>query len=278
MLGVSNGTNTPVRCGFEVMICILQTRSEQLDLYNVYTYISVSDLQIVNLVNTKDFGFYGSTKNSQIVTAAGRNAYAVIQRVCVHQALRVKEILFHYLSNYNSSAGSCTTGCCLNPPMITVADYSNGSEGYTYNYYEDVIPKRVVDHCGCSKTWREATSNPILDIVRLLKSLGVISILNFVKSLNSVDEVRQIADLVGCCLNPPMITVADYSNGSEGYTYNYYEDVTPKRVVDHCGCSKTWREAILDIVRLLKSLGVISILNFVKSSNSVDEVRQIADL
>lgn len=23
----------------------------------------------------------------------------------------------------------------MNAPMITVADYSNGSEGYTYNYY-----------------------------------------------------------------------------------------------------------------------------------------------
>ncbi|KAK2997258.1 hypothetical protein RJ639_025906 [Escallonia herrerae] len=36
----------------------------------------------------------------------------------------------------------------------------------------------------------------------------------------------------GCCVNAPMITVADYSSGSEGYTYNYYEDVTPKRVVE----------------------------------------------
>lgn len=26
-------------------------------------------------------------------------------------------------------------GCCVNAPMITVADYSKGSEGYTYNYY-----------------------------------------------------------------------------------------------------------------------------------------------
>ncbi|KAE9585823.1 putative oxidoreductase [Lupinus albus] len=36
----------------------------------------------------------------------------------------------------------------------------------------------------------------------------------------------------GCCVNAPMITVADYSNGSEGYHYNYYEDVTPERVID----------------------------------------------
>ncbi|MFQ6637070.1 hypothetical protein Gotur_034896 [Gossypium turneri] len=26
-------------------------------------------------------------------------------------------------------------GCCVNAPMIAVADYTNGSEGYTYNYY-----------------------------------------------------------------------------------------------------------------------------------------------
>ncbi|XP_039141077.1 NADH dehydrogenase [ubiquinone] flavoprotein 2, mitochondrial-like [Dioscorea cayenensis subsp. rotundata] len=37
---------------------------------------------------------------------------------------------------------------------------------------------------------------------------------------------------MGCCVNGPMITVADCSNGSEGYTYNYYEDVTPKRVIE----------------------------------------------
>jgi hypothetical protein len=29
----------------------------------------------------------------------------------------------------------CLQGSCVNAPMITVADYSNGSEGYTYNYY-----------------------------------------------------------------------------------------------------------------------------------------------
>ncbi|XP_043691977.1 NADH dehydrogenase [ubiquinone] flavoprotein 2, mitochondrial-like isoform X2 [Telopea speciosissima] len=39
-------------------------------------------------------------------------------------------------------------------------------------------------------------------------------------------------ECMGCCVNAPMITVADYTKGSEGYTYNYYEDVTPKRVVE----------------------------------------------
>ncbi|CAI8601381.1 unnamed protein product [Vicia faba] len=39
-------------------------------------------------------------------------------------------------------------------------------------------------------------------------------------------------ECMGCCVNAPMITVADYSNGSEGYTYNYFEDVTPEKVVE----------------------------------------------
>ncbi|XP_020205097.1 NADH dehydrogenase [ubiquinone] flavoprotein 2, mitochondrial [Cajanus cajan] len=76
---------------------------------------------------------------------------------------KVKEILSHYPSNYKQSAviplldlaqqqhggwlpvSAMNVGCCVNAPMITVADYSNGSEGYTYNYYEDVTLERVVE-------------------------------------------------------------------------------------------------------------------------------------
>mmetsp|Transcript_490 Transcript_490/g.537 ORF Transcript_490/g.537 Transcript_490/m.537 type:complete len:278 (+) Transcript_490:79-912(+) len=29
-------------------------------------------------------------------------------------------------------------GCCVNAPMIVVADYTKGAQGYTYNYYEDL--------------------------------------------------------------------------------------------------------------------------------------------
>ena len=42
-------------------------------------------------------------------------------------------------------------GCCVNAPMITVADYSKGSEGYTYNYYvvflSSVLFKSWLDFC-----------------------------------------------------------------------------------------------------------------------------------
>lgn len=36
-------------------------------------------------------------------------------------------------------------GCCVNAPMFVVADYTNGIEGYSYNYYEvraGLVPAR----------------------------------------------------------------------------------------------------------------------------------------
>ncbi|KAL2540636.1 NADH dehydrogenase [ubiquinone] flavoprotein 2 [Abeliophyllum distichum] len=62
----------------------------------------------------------------------------------------------------------------------------------------------------------------------LLEHLGVKRNEVTKDGLFSVGEM----ECMGSCVNAPMITVADYSNGSEGYTYNYYEDVTPKRVVE----------------------------------------------
>ena len=38
-------------------------------------------------------------------------------------------------------------------------------------------------------------------------------------------------ECLGACVNAPMIAVADYSNGVEGYSYNYYEDLTPADAV-----------------------------------------------
>eukprot|EP01023_Acetabularia_acetabulum_P069162 TRINITY_DN9959_c0_g1_i5.p2 TRINITY_DN9959_c0_g1~~TRINITY_DN9959_c0_g1_i5.p2 ORF type:complete len:154 (-),score=26.08 TRINITY_DN9959_c0_g1_i5:348-809(-) len=39
-------------------------------------------------------------------------------------------------------------------------------------------------------------------------------------------------ECMGCCVNSPMIAVADYSGGAENYTYNYYEDLTTEAVVN----------------------------------------------
>uniref|UniRef100_A0A6T7YBN2 NADH dehydrogenase [ubiquinone] flavoprotein 2, mitochondrial n=1 Tax=Pyramimonas obovata TaxID=1411642 RepID=A0A6T7YBN2_9CHLO len=42
-------------------------------------------------------------------------------------------------------------------------------------------------------------------------------------------------ECMGSCVNAPMFVVADYTGGSDKYTYNYYEDLTPdsaKKVID----------------------------------------------
>lgn len=38
-------------------------------------------------------------------------------------------------------------------------------------------------------------------------------------------------ECMGACVNAPMIAVADYTKGVEGYTYTYYEDLTPEDTV-----------------------------------------------
>lgn len=38
-------------------------------------------------------------------------------------------------------------------------------------------------------------------------------------------------ECMGACVNAPMIAVADYTKGVEGFSYNYYEDLTPEDVV-----------------------------------------------
>lgn len=38
-------------------------------------------------------------------------------------------------------------------------------------------------------------------------------------------------ECMGSCVTGPMIAVADYRNGVEGFSYNYYEDLTPEKAV-----------------------------------------------
>ncbi|CAL5229377.1 g12691 [Coccomyxa viridis] len=38
-------------------------------------------------------------------------------------------------------------------------------------------------------------------------------------------------ECMGSCVNAPMICIADFSNGVEGFSYNYHEDCTPEDVI-----------------------------------------------
>eukprot|EP00877_Chromochloris_zofingiensis_P009143 jgi/Chrzof1/4482/Cz14g14250.t1 len=39
-------------------------------------------------------------------------------------------------------------------------------------------------------------------------------------------------ECMGACVNAPMIAIADYSQGVEGFSYNYYEDLTPDDTIN----------------------------------------------
>lgn len=38
-------------------------------------------------------------------------------------------------------------------------------------------------------------------------------------------------ECMGSCVTGPMIAVADYTKGTQGFTYTYYEDLTPSTAV-----------------------------------------------
>lgn len=38
-------------------------------------------------------------------------------------------------------------------------------------------------------------------------------------------------ECMGACVNAPMVAIADYTKGVEGFTYTYYEDLTPDDIV-----------------------------------------------
>lgn len=50
---------------------------------------------------------------------------------------------------------------------------------------------------------------------------------------NTPDGMFTLGEMecMGCCVNAPMIAVADYTDGVKGYSYNYYEDLTPADAV-----------------------------------------------
>ncbi|KAL3717409.1 hypothetical protein ACJRO7_008918 [Eucalyptus globulus] len=148
---------------------------------------------------------------------------------------KVKEIMSHYPSNYKQSAviplldlaqqqhGGWLPVSAMNAvaKVIEVAPIRVFEVATFYSMFNRTkVGKYHLLVCGTTPCMirgsREIES-------ALLKHLGV-------KRNGKVFDLPFFGQ--GCCVNAPMITVADYSNGSEGYTYNYYEDVTPERVVE----------------------------------------------
>ncbi|CAL9104641.1 unnamed protein product [Musa textilis] len=153
---------------------------------------------------------------------------------------KVKEILSHYPSNYKQSAVI---------PLLDLAQQQHGrwlplSAMNVIAKVIEVAPIRVYEVATFYSMFNRTKVGKYHLLVcgttpcmirgsreieeALLKHLGVKRNEVTKDGMFSVGEM----ECMGCCVNAPMITVADYSNGSEGYTYNYYEDVTPKRVIE----------------------------------------------
>ncbi|KAK1310764.1 hypothetical protein QJS10_CPA08g00231 [Acorus calamus] len=153
---------------------------------------------------------------------------------------RAKEILSHYPSNYKQSAVI---------PLLDLAQQQHGgwlpvSAMNAVAKVIEVAPIRVYEVATFYSMFNRTNVGKYHLLVcgttpcmirgsrgieeALLKHLGVKRNEVTKDGMFSVGEM----ECMGCCVNAPMITVADYSKGSEGYTYNYYEDVTPERVVE----------------------------------------------
>ncbi|CAL9010692.1 unnamed protein product [Prunus brigantina] len=153
---------------------------------------------------------------------------------------KAKEILSHYPSNYKQSAviplldlaqqqhGGWLPVSAMNAvaKVIEVAPIRVYEVATFYSMFNRTkVGKYHLLVCGTTPCMIRGSR----DIeAALLNHLGVKRNELTKDGLFSVGEM----ECMGSCVNAPMITVADYSNGSEGYTYNYYEDVTPELVVE----------------------------------------------
>ncbi|KAK8955051.1 hypothetical protein KSP39_PZI002415 [Platanthera zijinensis] len=153
---------------------------------------------------------------------------------------KVKEILSHYPSNYKQSGviplldlaqqqhGGWLPVSAMNEiaRIIEVAPIRVYEVATFYSMFNRTkVGKYHLLVCGTTPCMISGSR----DIENaLLKHLGVKRNEVTKDGLFSIGEM----ECMGCCVNAPMIAIADYSNGSEGYSYNYYEDVTPKRVIE----------------------------------------------
>ncbi|KAG6549086.1 hypothetical protein Mapa_009312 [Marchantia paleacea] len=153
---------------------------------------------------------------------------------------KVKEILSHYPKNYKQSGII---------PLLDLAQQQNGGwlSINSMNKIAEIVgvaPIRVYEVATfysmfnrqkvgtyhvmvCGTTPCMLRGSRTIEAA-LLKHLGV--------ERNEVTKDGKFSvgemECMGCCVNAPMIVVADYSNGVEGYSYNYFEDLTPERVVE----------------------------------------------
>lgn len=153
---------------------------------------------------------------------------------------QVAEILSHYPSNYKRSAciplldlaQQQNNGWLTLSAMNKVAEILGVAEIRVYEvatfysmFNRGKVGRYHVMVCGTTPCMLRGSR----DIESALsKHLGVKKFETTKDGMFTLGEM----ECMGCCVNAPMIVVADYSNGSKGYTYNYYEDLTPDSAVE----------------------------------------------
>eukprot|EP00252_Welwitschia_mirabilis_P000780 TRINITY_DN1074_c0_g1_i2.p1 TRINITY_DN1074_c0_g1~~TRINITY_DN1074_c0_g1_i2.p1 ORF type:complete len:259 (-),score=44.70 TRINITY_DN1074_c0_g1_i2:372-1148(-) len=153
---------------------------------------------------------------------------------------RIKEILSHYPANYKQSAvialldlaqqqhGGWIPVAAMNKiaEVLGIAPIRVYEVATFYSMFNrNKVGKYHLLVCGTTPCMIRGSC----DIEEaLLKHLGVKRNEVTKDGMFSVGEM----ECMGCCVNAPMIAVADYTKGSEGFSYNYYEDLTPKRAVE----------------------------------------------
>lgn len=87
-------------------------------------------------------------------------------------------------------------------------------------------------------------------------------------------------ECMGACVNAPMIAVADYSKGVEGFTYNYYEDLTPDDVISILDTLKKGGTPKLGSQHRVKAepAGAVANGKWVESKPSADQETLIGEL
>ena len=152
---------------------------------------------------------------------------------------RVAEILSHYPDNYNQSA-------CI--PLLDLAQQQN--EGWlslaAMNRVATIMgvpPIRVYEVATFYTMFNRSkigTYHVMVCGTTPCRLAGAEAVHAALVERLRVDYGQTTADgkftlgemeCMGSCVNAPMIAIADYSKGVEGFSYNYYEDLTPADAV-----------------------------------------------
>jgi len=152
---------------------------------------------------------------------------------------KIEEILSHYPANYKQSAVIPLLDLAQqqNQGWLPVAAMNKIAKilGMPYIRVYEVATFYTMFNRGLIGKYHLLVCGTTPCMLRGSREIeaALIEHLGIARGETSKDGLFTIGEMecMGSCVNAPMIAVADYSAGSEGYTYNYYEDLTPESVV-----------------------------------------------